>query len=61
MSMYHNAWKRAAAMAQAIEVTNRNDSHYELDMWIYWSKQDIPPRDPRWMEAWLQSHPNLRR
>jgi hypothetical protein len=44
------------AAHQQLAEKNEADLHWHSDMWVYWTQQEVPPADPRWMEAWLSTH-----
>jgi hypothetical protein len=50
--------QRAALTAAHKQIAERNeaDVHWHADMWVYWTQQEVPPKDQRWMEAWLSTH-----
>jgi hypothetical protein len=47
---------KLTAAHRALEARNMADAHWHADTWVYWRSQNVPPRDPRWMEAWLSTH-----
>jgi hypothetical protein len=53
-----NARRRAALASAHQQLTERDeaDAHWHADTWVYWQAQNVPPKDPRWMEAWLSTH-----
>lgn len=51
--------QKAAALEKERQARNENDAHWHCDMWVYWTQQEVPPKDPRWMPAWLSTHSNL--
>jgi hypothetical protein len=53
-----NARQRAALASAHRQLAARDeaDAHWHADSRIYWMQQEVPPRDQRWMEAWLSTH-----
>jgi hypothetical protein len=47
---------KLTAAHRALEARNEADAHWHADTYIYWRAQSVPPKDPRWMAAWLSTH-----
>jgi len=56
MSAYARYKATAAALERQRQERNEADPHWHSDSWIYWTQQNVPPADPRWMPAWLSTH-----
>lgn len=56
MSTYARYKANIAAVHAAISARNEADAHWHGDMWVYWTQQEVPPQDSRWMPAWLSTH-----
>jgi hypothetical protein len=44
------------AAHQQLSERDEADEHWHCDMYVYWTQQSVPPKDQRWMEAWLSTH-----
>jgi hypothetical protein len=50
-------WRAAHTAAHQQNAARKEaDAHWHSDMWVYWTQQETPPADQRWMEAWLSTH-----
>jgi hypothetical protein len=45
-----------SAAHQQLSERDEADEHWHCDMYVYWTQQSVPPKDQRWMEAWLSTH-----
>ena len=56
MSAYDRYKRQAASFERQRQERNEADAHWHSDSWVYWTQQNVPPADQRWMAAWLSTH-----
>lgn len=59
MSAYDRYKSTAAAFERQRQARDEADAHWHSDSWVYWTQQNVPPKDPRWLPAWLSTHDKL--